>query len=151
MGRESKKAGARPAFFALACSSDDGLSPSALAGTYSATTFTIVGNVDTTDVLAAGGELTLSLFANGATSGQLTVPASTTGSGDFTATMVGTYAVSGRTVHFSQGADTFVRDMAFTVVGSGAVLSLAGSATFSDTTVNVMLTRGGELVPAVVR
>ena len=131
----------------LGCTPEDVLGPNDLVGTYTAGTFNLVHNADTTDVLAAGGSIVINLASTGVTSGQLTVPASLAGGTEFVADMAGTFAISGNSVHFTQGADTFVRDLSFTITGAGPVVSLAGSATFSDTTVNIVLTRGGILVP----
>jgi hypothetical protein len=130
----------------LGCNSGSVFGPSALAGTYGASTFNLVHGVDTTDVLTAGGSLVMVLAPTGATSGTLTLPASLNGGTVFVADMAGTFSITDGKVHFAQGADTFVRDLAFTVATAGSVMILAGSATFSDTTVNVVLTRGGVLL-----
>lgn len=88
------------------------------------------------DVLAAGGSLTITLTANGTTTGQLFVPAALNGGTPLTESMDGTFTPSSGVVTFSQAADTFVRDMPFTVLGK----SLAGSKDFSGTTITVLLT-----------
>jgi len=132
---------------ALGCTPGDAFAPGDVAGLYSASTFNLVHGADTTDVLAAGGRLIITLTPSGETSGQLTVPASLNGGTEFVADMAGTFAISGNTVHFVQSEDTFVRDLTFAIGGDGPVVSLTGSATFSDTTINVVLTRGGVLVP----
>jgi hypothetical protein len=118
-----------------ACS--DTLSPEAtLAGTYVATTFTLSGDI-TGDVLAAGGGLTITLDADGTTDGTLFVPASLNDGEDFNANMAGTFTVVNGTVTFTQDADTFVRDLTWTVDGSG----LGGSGTFSGVTITIVLNR----------
>src|SRR6266566_4781292 len=111
----------------LAACGDDSTGPASVAGQYAATT----------DVLAAGGSLTITLTANGTTPGQLFVPAALNGGTPLTASMDGTFTLSNGVVTFSQAADTFVRDMPFTVLGK----TLAGSKDFSGTTVTVVLTR----------
>ena len=117
-----------------ACS--DALSPETLAGTYVATTFTLTGDV-AGDVLAAGGGLTITLNADGTTAGSLFVPASLNEGEDFNASMVGTFTMVNETITFTQDADTFVRDLTWTVDGS----ELRGTGTFSGVTITVILSR----------
>jgi hypothetical protein len=121
----------------LAACGDDAIGPSDIAGQYAATTFELVQGPDTSDVIAGGGTLTITLTANGTTSGQLLVPAALNGGTPFTASMDGTFSISNGVVTFTQGADTFVRDMPFTVSGK----TLSGNMDFSGTTVIVVLTR----------
>lgn len=111
--------------------------PESVAGQYTATTFTVVESGNTTDVLAAGGSLTITLTTSGTTTGQLIVPASVTGGSPLVASMDGTYTLTNGVVILSQSADTFVRDMPFTVQGK----TLTGSSIFSGVTVSVVLTR----------
>jgi hypothetical protein len=108
-----------------------------VAGQYTATTFTVVESGNTIDVLAAGGSLTITLTTSGTTTGQLIVPASVTGGSPLVASMDGTYTLTNGVVTFSQSADTFVRNMPFTVQGK----TLTGSSIFSGATVSVVLTR----------
>jgi len=108
-----------------------------MAGTYSATTFTSTNGATTTDHLAVGGSLTLTLGPDGTTTGRLFVPAGAEGGGDLDADMAGTWTLTGSTVDFAQAADTFVRDMTFTAEPN----RLRGSATFSGTTIRVVLER----------
>lgn len=119
---------------AVACS--DPLTPGSIAGTYTATTFTLSGQVSG-DVLAAGGNLTITLNANGTTSGSMLVPASLNDGVDFNANMAGTFSLVDESLTFSQDADTFVRDLAWTVSGS----KIEGAGTFSDVTITVVLSR----------
>lgn len=90
------------------------------------------------DVLAAGGSLTIDVSAGHSTSGSLSVPGSITGGAAFNASMTGTATVSGSTVKFNQSADTFVRDLTFTVAPNTLTANnqAAGSETY-----NVVLTR----------
>ena len=106
-----------------------------IAGTYSATTFTSTNGGTTTDHLAAGGSLTLTLGSDGATTGRLFVPGGAEGGGDLDADMQGTWTLSGTAVDFAQTADTFVRDMTFSAEPS----RLRGAAAFSGTTIRVVL------------
>ena len=119
---------------AVACS--DPLSPESIAGTYTATTFTLSGQVSG-DVLAAGGNLTITLNADGTTSGSMLVPASLNDGVEFNADMAGTFSLADDSLTFSQDADTFVRDLAWTVNGS----RIEGAGTFSDVTITVVLSR----------
>ncbi len=121
----------------LAACGDASTGPASVAGQYAATTFNLVQGATTTDVLGAGGRLTITLTANGTTTGQLFVPAALNGGTPLTASMDGTFTLSNGVVTFSQAADTFVRDMPFTVLGK----TMAGSKDFSGTTVTVVLTR----------
>ena len=120
----------------LVAGCSDALSPETLAGTYVATTFTLSGDV-AGDVLAEGGGLTITLNADGTTAGSLFVPASLSGGEDFNASMAGTFTLADETVTFTQEADTFVRDVTWTVDGS----QLRGSGTFSEVTMTVVLSR----------
>jgi hypothetical protein len=95
---------------------DDAFSPTveAVAGTYRATTFTFNGGSTTTDLLAAGASVTVTLAPDGTTTGRMFVPGVGEGGGDLDADLAGTWALSGTTVTFSQEADTFMRDAPFT-------------------------------------
>ena len=105
-----------------------------VAGTYNATQFTLSGAV-TGDVIAAGGNLTLTLATGGAVTGSLFIPASLAGGTEFNADMAGTYTVTGDTLRFTQSADSFVRDMVWTI----GTNRLSSTGTFSGTTVSIVL------------
>ena len=102
---------------------------------YGATVFTITQDGQTTDFLALGATLQLDLHRDGTTTGRLLVPGGDEDGGDFDASMAGTWTIDGGTVSFQQDADTFVRDMPFTVHGN----RLIGDATFGDVRVQVTL------------
>jgi hypothetical protein len=131
--------GVLPALFtlALAACDDDPTAPADLTGAYEATSFTATSGGTTTDVLAAGGSFTITLTPQGTTTGRLFIPASVTGEGDLDSNLAGTWMQSGSTVQFSHAADTFVRDMPFTIQGS----TLVGDRTFGDNRIRVTLTR----------
>ncbi len=93
--------------------------------------------MQTTDALAAGATLTITLNANGTTTGSLLIPASLNNGTSFTANLTGSFRLMGATVQFDQTADTFIRDMDFMLVGG----RLEGNRTFSGTTINLVLTR----------
>lgn len=109
----------------VAC--DDGVAPTfeSLSGEYVATSVTVVvstpGREDdySTDLLSAGLTISITLSAGGVTTGEMFIPAAITDSGlDEFYDLAGTYTISGSTVRFSQEADTFLRDLPFTVAGS---------------------------------
>lgn len=124
-----------------ACGGEDPTDESQIdvTGTYVATTFTIThGDGTTTDALAEGASLDITLEGDGSTSGTLEIPASLSESGeDETYSLVGSWDLSGTTVTFDHDADTFVRDMPFSVVEDG----LEGEETFGDDTVRAVLSR----------
>lgn len=102
-----------------ACGSDGGPTDvSTIAGAYAATTFLVTpdGQAER-DVLSAGGSLAITIGAANTTTGTLSIPAAVTGDSTFTASMVGTAARTGSSVRFEQTADTFVRDLNWTVNG----------------------------------
>ena len=117
------------------CGSDSPSQPSSLAGTYVATVFRVTPTGESTiDVLAAGGSLSVTIASDNTASGSLSIPASVAGT-PFTASMAGTVVQSGSTVQFQQTADTFVRDLTFTIVGNTlqATSQVAGAGSFTIT------------------
>ena len=115
----------------------DSTEPSPIAGTWVATEFTITESGEETDVLAAGGALTITISSTNTTSGSLTIPASVTGEEEFTASMAGTATITGSTVDFEQAADSFVRDATWTIVGN----TLVTTSTFAGVALDITLTR----------
>ena len=126
-----------------ACGSDS-TSPSTVAGIYTATQFVTTGASGQTNQILAGSTLAISLNSNGTTTGHLHVAASGSDPA-FDADMAGTWAYNGTTVTFSQGADTFVRNMPFTAIRTGNVWQLEGNKGFSGTNIQVTLTQGGSI------
>ena len=119
----------------LGCS-DSTTEPTSIAGSYTASTFTLTPTGSTSrDVLAAGGSLTINIASSNAITGTLNVPASVTGGSAFVADMAGTATVTGSTVRFTQSADTFVRDLNWTIQGNTLRVTnqTAGSASFTIT------------------
>ncbi len=112
---------------------DDPLGPEDVAGSYTATTFTAA----TTDVLAAGGSIAVTLHANGTTTGQLFVPASVTGGAALTVDLAGTFALIGNRVRFDLNTASFVENVDFDIVGT----TLRGNGTFGVIPATVVLTR----------
>ena len=64
-------------------------------------------------------------MSNGTTTGTLVVPAPLNNGVAINESMAGTFTRNGDTVTFDQSADTFVRDMTFTVVGNVMTGSLS--------------------------
>ena len=101
-----------------ACGDDSPTEPATLAGTYRATTFrAAIDGASPIDVLAGGGTLTLTIDADARTTGTLDIPAALTGGAPFRESMAGTAVRTGDVVRFRQDADTFVRDLAWSVSG----------------------------------
>jgi len=128
-----------PAFL-LACG--DSTSPGVTeVGNYTAIAFFTAppGSGSHRDELLAGGTFILSLNSNGTTSGHLHVAANGT-TPVVDADMAGTWSLNGDVVRFTQAADTFVRNIAFTVQRAGRnVVGLFGDEVFSGTRVTVTL------------
>lgn len=118
------------------CSNDDVTEVSDVAGSYEATTFIVTPDGEgPIDVLAAGGFITITISPNGATTGDMFIPASVAGadegfSMDGTASIVGSDQVA-----FDQVADSFFRDLTFTIEAQELVVfeQQAGSAAFTIT------------------
>ena len=106
----------------MACGGDKGpTNPGdgvTVAGTYTATQWVTTGGSGQTNQILAGSTLTITLLANGTTTGHLHVAASG-GNPTFDADMAGTWTQTGTNVDFTQSADTFVRNMAFALVANG--------------------------------
>ena len=125
----------------LACGSDNSTEPGlALAGNYTATQWVTTGGSGQTFQLTIGSTLNITLNSSGTTTGHLHLAASG-GNPAFDADMAGTWVKSGNTVTFTQTADTFVRDMTFTVVPNGTKWALVGDQVFSGTRVQLTLTQ----------
>lgn len=134
------------ALAAAGCDKDDPVSPANAAGTYHATTFRAIEGSTTTNVLAAGGSISLVLTPQGTTTGHLFVPASVTGDVDIDEDLAGTWTQSGGIVQLNHNADTFLRDMPFTVDGA----RLVGDETFGTLRIQVTLEHYGLDAPRVV-
>ncbi|MFL5478176.1 MAG: hypothetical protein ACJ79X_04075, partial [Gemmatimonadaceae bacterium] len=111
-----------------------------IAGSYTATEFVTTGGSGQRNELLAGSTVTMVLNANGTTSGHLHVAASGS-SPALDADMAGTWTRTGNVVDFTQAADTFVRDMAFTLETTGSKWVLIGDQGFSGTRVQLTLTQ----------
>lgn len=113
-------------------------SPPEVAGSYEATTLTVTEGESTTDALAEGASLAVSLESDGSTTGTFVVPASMSETGEEEVLdLEGSWTRDGRTVRFDHDADTFLRDMALQVADG----RLEGEETFGSETVRVVLER----------
>jgi hypothetical protein len=122
-----------------ACGGGDTFEPTVetVAGSYTATTFTTTSPVGTINLLSLGATLTLSLDADGTTTGQLFVPNGAEDGSDLDADLAGTWSLTGSTVTFDQAADTFIPDVEFTAERD----RLTGQDTFSGATIRLVLSK----------
>jgi len=118
----------------VACS--DAFKPTAdnVSGIYQLQTFRTDSAGTTKDWVAGGASLDLILSPGGHVGGELTMPVDTV---VFYALLDGTWTLTGTTVHFSQSADTFVRDMDWIASEN----RLSGDKTFGAVRVRVVLTK----------
>lgn len=120
-----------------ACDSPFSPTVANVAGDYSVQTLTVTDTSGTTDWLAVGTTWTMSLAANGTTTGHLFIPGAGEGGADLNADMAGTWTLSGDSIQFDQAADSFVRDMSFLALEN----RLTGDHTFSGARVRLVLTK----------
>jgi hypothetical protein len=125
------------AFVLGACGDSFSPTTETVAGSYTGTTLTTTSSAGTIDLLALGTTVTLTLAGNGTTTGRLFVPNGVAGGGNLDADLAGTWTLAGSTVTFSQTADTFIRDVAFTAGPD----RLTGEDTFSGLTVRLVLSK----------
>jgi len=126
--------------FTAACGSDKSTGPDLedVAGSYEATVLTATQAGTEHDVIAAGAIIELVLDEDGTTAGHLSIPASDLSNGEAVdADMAGSWTLDGTTVHITQSADTFIRDLPLAVDGS----NLTGDATFDDVQVHLVMSR----------
>jgi hypothetical protein len=128
---------------AVAACGSDSTSPSTdpPAGNYNAIQFVTTGSTGQRDELQAGGSLQLELDPDHTSSGHLHVAASSN-SPVFDADMAGTWTATGNVVTVSQPADTFVRNMPFTLdLDPVKGYVLLGDKNFSSTRIQITLKR----------
>lgn len=128
-----------------ACGDDQATDPdpsarmAEVAGDYAAEgdqgTLMRTANGQTVDQLANGASVTITLSADGLTSGRLFVPGAEEDGSDFEADLAGTWSLRNETVEFSHEADTFIRDMSFEVEDG----QLLGDEVFPDERIQIML------------
>ena len=123
-----------------ACGGDDGFEPSVetVAGSYAASTFTVTTPAGAANLLATGALVSVTLAADGTKTGRLFVPNGADDGSDLDEDLAGTWSLSGSTVTFNQGADTFLRDVQFTASQN----QLTSEGEFNGVTIHVVLTKG---------
>jgi len=104
-----------------------------LVGTFDATSFTMTIDGATTDLLAAGGSLTLTLSFAGDVSGRLVAPGAGEQGADLDEDMVGSWTFDSIThiVHFTQTTHTFVRLAVFVPSRTGDSETIHLTASYS--------------------
>lgn len=129
----------------LACSGDQTQPSAQFAGTYhasatayEASVFTVTQNGVTTDLLAQGAVLDMTLTDDGHTSGHMFVEGGDEGGADLDVDLAGTWTATDGTVRFDQQADTFIRDIPFTLSGN----LLSGTFTKPGVSVHAVLVKG---------
>lgn len=125
---------------ALACG-DDPFNPTMdnVAGSYTATTFTLTTVVGEINLLAGGAAVTLTLATDGSTTGRLFVPDGGIGGSDLDEDLTGTWSLTDDTVTFEQSAATIIPDVQFVATAN----RLTGEGTFSGGTLRLVLTKEG--------
>lgn len=122
-----------------ACGDDDegtNPTPDDVAGSYTASTFTLTTEGVPLDLLALGATVTADLEADGTTTGRLFVPDIGQGAA-LDEDLTGTWTLTENTVTFSQSNSTVIQDVDF-AVGSN---SLTGEGTYQGAILLLVLTR----------
>jgi hypothetical protein len=96
---------------------DDGFNPTVddVAGSYTASAFTLNSGNGELDLLAIGSSVTTTLNADGTTGGHLQVPGGVGGQPAIDEDLAGTWSLSGTTVTFSPTASSLLTDVDFAV------------------------------------
>ena len=129
--------------FALAISAcgddDEGFSPTVddVAGSYTATTFTVTRGAAAVDLLGMGASVPATLDPDGTTTGRLLVPGAGEGGGDLDEDLAGTWSLNGNTVTFSQSNSTLISDVDFAVGPN----TLTGEGMFQGSLILLVLSR----------
>jgi hypothetical protein len=110
-----------------------------VAGSYTATTFTLSTVVGEIDLLAGGATVTLDLDANGTTTGRLLVPGGNTDGSDLEEDLTGTWSLTDSSVTFDQSEATFIPEIEFIASEN----RLTGEGSFSGGTLRLVLTKEG--------
>ncbi len=130
--------GALLSVFCIVIGCDSTTDPDPLAGRFEATSFVVTETGEAPmDVLALGGDLTITIAENNSTTGTLNIPPELGGGAWLSFSMNGTATRTGNTVRFNQPADTFVRDIDWTFSGN----TLNATETVSGVSLAITLTR----------
>ncbi len=118
----------------------DSTSPQvSVVGRYDAVAFSTQPTGGTArDELQVGSTFTITLNSDGSTSGRLFVASNGT-TPALNADMTGTWMRNGDAIDFTQTADTFVKDMTFTIQQAFNKAALVGDQVFSGTRITVIL------------
>jgi hypothetical protein len=118
---------------------DDGFNPTVddVAGSYSASAFTLTSGNGDFDLLAIGASVTATLNADGTTTGRLQVPGGVGGAGAIDEDLAGTWSLSGTTVTFSPSASSLLTDVDFAVGPS----TLTGEGVYQGAVLLLVLTK----------
>lgn len=124
-----------------ACGDDDdgGFNPTVddVAGSYTASAFTLTSGNGEFDLLAIGATVTATLNADGTTSGRLQVPGGVGGEGAIDEDLAGTWSLTGTTVTFSPSASSLLTDVDFAVGPS----TLTGEGIYQGAVLLLVLTK----------
>jgi hypothetical protein len=124
-----------------ACGGDDGdgFNPTVddVAGSYTASAFTLTSGNGEFDLLAFGATVTATLNADGTTTGRLQVPDGVGGQDAIDEDLAGTWSLSGTTVTFSPSASSLITDVDFAVGPS----TLTGEGTYMGAVLLLVLTK----------
>jgi hypothetical protein len=141
MRRVIRGAGLCLALMLAACGDDDddGFNPTVddVAGTYTASAFTLTSGNGEFDLLAIGATVTATLNADGTTTGRLQVPGGVGGQGAIDENLAGTWSLSGTTVTFSPSASSLLTDVDFAVGPS----TLTGEGIYMGAVLLLVLTK----------
>jgi hypothetical protein len=141
MRRVIRGAGLCLALMLAACGDDDddGFNPTVddVAGSYTASAFTLTSGNGEFDLLAFGATVTATLNADGATTGRLQVPDGVGGQDAIDEDLAGTWSLSGTTVTFSPSASSLITDVDFAVGPS----TLTGEGTYMGAVLLLVLTK----------
>jgi hypothetical protein len=129
------------AVIAMACGDDDSFSPTVetVAGSYTATTFTLSSAVGSINLLAGGATVMLDLASDMSTTGRLFLPDGNLDGSDLDEDLAGTWSLIDSTVTFDQTAATFIPDVDFIASSN----RLTGEGTFTGGTIRLVLTKEG--------
>jgi len=118
---------------------DDGFSPTVddVAGSYTASAFTLTSGSNELDLLALGATVTATLDADGTSSGRLEVPVVVEGAPAVDEDLAGTWSLSGTTVTFSPSASSLLSDVDFAVAPN----TLTGEGIYQGAILLLVLTK----------
>ncbi len=132
------------------CGGEDMIGPDAITrddvtDAFTAESLTATTGGVTTDLLAAGATLAITLDDAGTTTGRLFVPGGNDDGSDLDVSLDGTFDFDDATneVTFTQDADTFFRDLTFQAVRLNGAVRLQGNDTFGGTAIFVVLRTAG--------